>query len=88
MFPNPFLFTNQTTRPSAVMDEEDNDLEDTNSHKQYTFVSQKMVSVIEKSQSKMISFQKTYCDQRQNDLALIDREQSHIKESLSVFDLV
>ena len=79
---------NQTTRTNVFMDEEDNGYDTIESHKQYTVVSQKMVSCIEKSQNKMITFQRTFCDQQQNELANIDIEINHVKEKLSLFDLV
>ena len=79
---------NQTTRSHVFMDEEDNGYDTIDSHKHTMVVSQKMVSCIEKSQNKMITFQRTFVDQQQNELAIIDNEINHVKENLSVFDLV
>ena len=79
---------NQTSRSNVFMDEEDNSCDTIDSHSQYTIVSQKMVSCIEKSQNKMITFQRTFCDQQQNYLANIDNDINTIKEKLSIFDLI
>ena len=84
---NPPWLQNQSTRQHVVMDEEDNCYETSDRHRGYTVVSQKMVSCIEKSQNKMITFQRTFVDQQQNELALIDNNLSHLKETLSVFDV-
>ena len=77
---------NQSTKQHVRMDEEDNSYEATDTHRQYTFVSQRTVSCIEKNQNKMITFQRTFLDQQQNELALVDNNINHIKENLSVFD--
>ena len=77
---------NQSTRQNVKMDEEDNSYEMSDTHRQYTFVSQRTVSCIEKNQNKMITFQRTFLDQQQNEFALIDNNINHLKENLSVFD--
>ena len=88
MFMGTFGYQDTGYKHSNLMDEEPNTPEACNKFSEITFVNEKVVSCIEKSNKKMVTFQNRYSYERQNDLAVFDKEISQVKETLNLFDLV